>query len=229
MEYIRMQSIARKTMNYIREIIRPGMSLPEVRRLCEEKMLELGAEKFWYYGIGAFVFSGEDTGISVSGRNYQTPDRIIQPNDLVTIDLSPERNQVWGDYARTIVIENGTPILLTSEIHNREWKNGLLMENNLHRRLQEIYDPHMTFEELYFQINDYIRECGFCNLDFNGNLGHSIEKHKEARIYIERGNKHRMSEVLMFTFEPHIGIPGSPYGYKKEDIYHYEQERLRPL
>ena len=70
MEYIRMQAIARKTMNYIREIIRPGMSLPEVRRLCEEKMLELGAEKFWYYGIGAFVFSGEDTGISVSGRIY---------------------------------------------------------------------------------------------------------------------------------------------------------------
>ncbi len=28
-----------------------------------------------------------------------------------------------------------------------------------------------------------------------------------------------ISDVEMFTFEPHISIPDSKYGYKREDIY----------
>lgn len=34
--------------------IRPGMRLMEVRQLCEAEMLRLGADSFWYYGVGAF-------------------------------------------------------------------------------------------------------------------------------------------------------------------------------
>ena len=58
MEYSEVQRIARNTIEYIKGEIHSGMALTEVRRLCEEKMYELGADSFWYYDIGAFVFSG---------------------------------------------------------------------------------------------------------------------------------------------------------------------------
>ena len=45
MDYKRVQHIARETMRYARRQIRPGMSLPEVRQLCEDKMLELGYDE----------------------------------------------------------------------------------------------------------------------------------------------------------------------------------------
>lgn len=76
-----------------------------------------------------------------------------------------------------------------------------------------------TFEQLYFQINALIGKQGYVNLDFLGNLGHSIERRLQDRQYIERGNTNKLSEAGLFTFEPHIGRPGGQFGYKREDVY----------
>lgn len=62
-----------------------------------------------------------------------------------------------------------------------------------------------------------------------GNLGHSIVKKKEDRIYIEKGNKTCLGEVSFFTFEPHISIAGSKYGYKRENIYYFENGKVIEL
>ena len=75
---------------YIKEHIHPGMTLIEIRNLCESKMLELGADSFWYWDVGAFVFAGDETTLSVSGKEYITSDRVISRNDIITIDLSPQ-------------------------------------------------------------------------------------------------------------------------------------------
>lgn len=203
--------------------------MSKVRSICEKFMLENGADSFWYWNVGAFVFAGDETTVSVSGREYQTSKRIIGNDDIITVDLSPQNNNIWGDYARTIVIENGKVIDDVRDIHNNEWKQGLQMEQYLHQSLIEKATADMTFEELYYYINDLIFKHGFLNLDFAGNLGHSIVQNKDDRIYIEKGNKAKLSEVKMFTFEPHISTPNSKYGYKKEDIYYFKKGRLAKL
>lgn len=224
-----MQNLNRETMKYLKKNITVGMSLPEIRNICEKFMLENGADSFWYWNVGAFVFSGYETTVSVSGRTYQTSERIIGNNDIITVDLSPQNNNVWGDYARTIIIENGKVIENTEDIHNNEWKQGVQMEQYLHKLLIENVTVNMTFEELFYYINDIISEHGFINLDFAGNLGHSIVENKDDRIYIEKGNKAKLSEVKMFTFEPHISTPDSKYGYKREDIYYFKKGKLVKL
>ena len=229
MEYREVQKIAKDTIAYIRNEIKAGMSLVEVRRLCEEKMLAEGADSFWYWDIGAFVFSGDETTVSVSGREYSTSDRIIQPDDIITIDLSPQCGNIWGDYARTVIIENGKVVSDICMIKNSEWRNGLLLEEKLHSELISFAAPETTFEELYLHINSFISEQGFVNLDFMGNLGHSIVKHKDDRIYIEKGNQTTLSSVDLFTFEPHISIPDSKYGFKKENIYFFSDGKLTEL
>ena len=229
MNYLEVQNIAKQTIDYIKTVVTPNMNLREIRKLCEEKMLSLGADSFWYWNIGAFVFSGDETTISVSGREYVTADKLISDNDIITIDLSPQCKNVWGDYARTIIIENGTVVNHIENIKNSEWRNGLLMEEALHNELRRFVTPDITFEQLYYYMNDYIRNNGYINLDFLGNLGHSIVKDKNDRIYIEKGNKKKLSEVDYFTFEPHITTKNSLYGYKKENIYFFEKDRLVEL
>lgn len=228
-EYRDVQKIAKETMEYIKTEIRAGMLLPEVRRICEEKMIELGAESFWYWDIGAFVFAGDETTISVSGKEYTTSDRAIGSDDIITIDLSPQIGDTWGDYARTIIIENNNVVNSVGEIINDKWRDGLLMEENLHDKLNEIADPQITFEDLYFEINKYISDMGYINLDFMGNLGHSIVRRKEDRVYIEKGNSVKLGDVNYFTFEPHISTDGSKYGFKREDIYYFDNEVLKKL
>lgn len=224
--YSSMQNLNRAAVKRVADTIKTGMSLPYIKKLCEDYLLENGADSFWYWDVGAFIFSGDETALSVSGKEYQVADRIIQKNDIITIDLSPQRNSIWGDYARTLVFEDGVLCDEIEKIKKDEWRNGLQMEEYLHQALLDVGAPDMTFEELYYYMNELIVKEGFINLDFLGNLGHSIVKNKKDRIYTEKGNRKRLSDVRMFTFEPHISIPNSQYGYKKEDIYYFENGRL---
>ena len=228
-KYQAVQKIAKDTIKYIEAEISPGMSLKKVRCLCEYKMRELGADSFWYWDIGAFVFSGDETTVSVSGREYSTSDRVIMTDDIITIDLSPQVGDIWGDYARTIILQNGKVSESYDKIENAEWRAGLEMEKKIHDRMIEIVSREMTFEELYYQMNDYIRKEGYINLDFMGNLGHSIARKKDDRIYIEKGNRAQLGDVHFFTFEPHISVSGSKYGYKRENIYYFDNDVLREL
>ena len=226
MENKDVQEIAKMTIQYAKEIIKPGISLIDLRNDLEKKMLELGADSFWYWDVGAFIFSGDETNVSISGKHYVTANKTIQNNDIITIDLSPQNNNVWGDYARTIIIENGIVVDCVGNIENEEWKKGLQMEDRLHQELLKYVTVETTFEDLYFHMNHLIKEYGFINLDFLGNLGHSIVNRSEDRIYIEKGNKTKLIDVNYFTFEPHISVLNSKYGYKKENIYYFVEEKL---
>ena len=180
MEYFEVQKIAKQTIEYARNVICSGMTLLEIREICEKKLLELGADSFWYWDIGAFVFSGDETTVSVSGTQYKTSDRIIKDNDIITIDLSPQCGDIWGDYARTLIVENGV-VVDDATCSNEEWKQGIDMEKKLHNEMVSFITPDTTFEELYFYMNKYIEQNGYINLDFMGNLGHSIVKKKLKR------------------------------------------------
>lgn len=62
-----------------------------------------------------------------------------------------------------------------------------------------------------------------------GNLGHSIVRQKNDRVYIEKGNQTSLGDVAYFTFEPHISVPNSKYGYKRENIYYFDNGVIKEL
>ena len=223
------QNQCRAAIASIASQIAPGIALREIRDLCEKYLLSNGAESFWYWNVGAFVFSGKDTVLSLSGRDYQTADRTIGENDIITIDLSPQCQSVWGDYARTLIVEHGRVVPAIDAIETTEWRRGLLAQGQLHRFMQDFVSPDTTFEELFFAANRQIERMGYRNLDFCGNLGHSIVRDKKDRIYIEKGNTAKLSAVEAFTFEPHICAENGSFGYKQEDIYCFAQGRLTTL
>jgi len=115
------------------------------------------------------------------------------------------------------------------QIDNPEWRNGLIMEDFLHNELRRYAKPETTFEEIYYHMNALIESKGYINLDFAGNLGHSIAQSKDDRVYIEKGSQTRLGDIQFFTFEPHISVTGSSFGYKKENIYSFENGILREL
>ncbi len=229
MNYSDVQQVAKNTMSYLEDKIKQGMTVKQIVKMAEDYMLYSGILSFWYYGIGAFVFAGEDTVLSISGRDYTPSDRVIAKNDIVTIDLSPQFQNIWGDYSRTLIIEDGIVVKNQDYISNQEFRDGLISEKTLHSKLFELVSPDTTFEKLYFFMNDQIKHLGYNNLDFLGNLGHSIETEKNNRIYIEKGNKAKLSTALMFTFEPHIRKSGSKFGFKMESIYYFKNGSLVEL
>lgn len=216
-------------MDATRVALRPGQSLREVRERCEATLIALGADSFWYWGIGAFVFAGAETVRSVSGRTYQTAEHVLVENELITLDLSPQRAGVWGDYARTLVLEDGRPLDDPLSTRNSDWRDGVGTEAELHELLIETATPDMTFEQLSDTMNAHVVRLGYENLDFLGNLGHSIVRQASERIYIEPGNQASLDSVELLTFEPHIRTPGGAFGYKHEDIYRFNDGVLEAI
>ena len=66
---------------------------------------------------------------------------------------------IWGDYARTIIVENGMVVEDIGLIENPEWKSGLQMEEKLHAELLRFATKETTFEELYYHMNEFMVLC----------------------------------------------------------------------
>lgn len=223
-KYRDVQSIAKETIRDLHSFIKEGVSERDIVIKAEEIMGDKGVLSFWYYDVGAFVHVGKRTTISESGKNYNPTDTLVGHNDIVTVDLSPQMDGYWGDYARTYVVQNGNSIEedgLEGQFENNS-KTGIQVEKMLHKLFMCYVTPEMTFEDVYLHMNDVIKQHSFTNLDFAGNLGHTIEFSKENRRYFELGNKVKLSETNLFTFEPHIRQRDGEYGFKREDVYFFK-------
>lgn len=184
-------------------------------------MLKHGITDTWYYNCPALVLLGDRSCLSVSGRAYEPAETQVGTTNLVTVDLSPLRSGIWGDCARSFVVEDGAWAPKPSAHH---FQQGLQVEQALHQAMQAFVTPSTSFEQLFCFANAEIQRHGFENLDFQGNVGHSIEASREARRYIEKGNAQRLGDVGLFTFEPHIRKLGASWGFKHENIYYFTGE-----
>ncbi len=190
-------------------------------------LADLGLADTWYYDCPAFVLLGNRSCLSLSGRDYIPAVEPVEMENLVTIDLSPCEGVLWGDYARSLCVEHGRVV---EEPTSADFCDGLRVERELHRRMADIVTLDTSCHQLYEFANDAIATAGYENLDFMGNVGHSIETRRENRLYVEKGNHRRLSDVSCFTFEPHIRRKGGRLGFKHEDIYYFDLgQRLHAL
>lgn len=183
------------------------------RELCA-----LGFPDTWYYNCPAFVLAGARSCQSISGREYVANRVPIGRHNLVTVDVSPIQHAHWGDCARSFYIEGGRA---TTTATAYEFAIGQSFLEALHADMRQTTHPDMTFHELFTWTNTRIVSDGFENLDFLGNVGHSIATRREDRQYIEAQNNHPLSEVPFFTFEPHVREVGGHWGFKHENIFFF--------
>ena len=57
----------------------------------------------------------------------------------------------------------------------------------------------------------------------------SILFNRQTVFVLEKLNKTKLIDVNYFTFEPHISVLNSKYGYKKENIYYFVEGKLVEL
>jgi len=224
--YLHVQDIALQVLRDIEPFIKYGNNEFGIADECTQLLAQYGANDSWYHSVPALVLVGERTTLSISGTEYQPSNTAIGANDLVTIDLSPMVNGFWGDCARSYIVESGS----VSQPRGNSYLNyGINAERELHNLMREIATPQTSMHELYCVISKSIETMGYENLDFNGNLGHSIENHLDDRRYIEANNKTLLGDCNMFTFEPHICRTNDTWGFKLENIYYFENDKAVPL
>ncbi len=183
-------------------------------------LAELGLHETWYYDCPAQVLLGSRSCLSISGRVYTPSEETIGGKNLVSIDLSPKSGDIWGDYSRTFAFEFGAWV---EHAKNREYINGFQFQQYIHQELMRWLKPHHTLHQLFEWANVRIREKGFVNLDFRGNVGHSIVTQREDRHFIQADDHTPLGDISFFSFEPFVRVKGGHWGFKHEDIYFFDQ------
>lgn len=219
--YKSIQNIAKLALEALGKCITPQSTEITLVEKAIQILGQAGVEHTWYYNTPALILLGSRSCLSVSGKVYQPAREPVGQLNLVTIDLSPAHGPYWGDCARSFYIENGK---VTDAPQQTALSSGQEAEHILHSAMREFVTPDTRFCELFEFGRDKIQEMGFENLDFNGNLGHSIPTRLEDRQYIENNNTAKLSSVNYFTFEPHIRMKGGHWGFKHEEIYYFDRE-----
>lgn len=184
-------------------------------------LAELGVTETWYHNVPAFVLLGSRSCLSISGKDYVPTNEQVGTTNLVTVDLSPKVGGVWGDCARSFAVEDG---LVTLSPKLPDFVSGFAIEQVLHAEIIEFVNPETKFSDLFEFSNARIRHYGYENLDFLGNVGHSIESRTTDRRFIDSRCHELLGDVGFFTFEPHIRKLGSKWGFKHEEIYYFSKD-----
>jgi Xaa-Pro aminopeptidase len=167
-----------------RDLIRPGISEKDLTK----EIHELGAKRYgvrthWHKRVAR---SGPNT---LMPYDENPPDRIIQPDDIVFIDLGPVFEEWEADLGRTYVLGD-------DPIKKRLRDSVELVWDQVKSRYLE--NPDMTGGELYDIACDLAQQAGW---EFGGSIaGHLVGSFPHERIprdkitlYITRGNNQSMS------------------------------------
>ncbi len=198
----------------------PESTEASIASVAIDYLSEHGITETWYYDSPALVLAGNRSCISISGRDYVPADEPLGEHNLVTVDLSPCVGEVWGDCSRSFAIENGSFVVMPCQ---PEFRRGFDTQTILHSEMRGFVSPDTRFSDLSEFANELIASLGYVNLDFLGNVGHSIARTREDRIYIDAANKNELSSVPLFTFEPHIRELNGDWGFKHENVYFFDE------
>lgn len=212
------QDAAKAVLRELAEDIGPEDTEQSIANRAASALRKHGIEETWYYDCPALVLLGSRSCASVSGRHYRPGVEPVGQTNLVTVDLSPSCMGYWGDCARSFPVEQGR-VTFTPE--NRAFLAGLSFVRALQASMRSFVTPQTTFHDLAMWTARQIESGGFVNLDFRGNVGHSIAARREDRLYIEEGNHRPLGEAGLFTFEPHVRETGGTWGFKQEDIFFF--------
>ena len=221
--YRELQNIAKCVLSELHSRIEQDDSERTLVQKASELLSDKGVSDTWYHGCPALVLLGSRNCLSISGKDYKPADERVGLHNLVTVDLSPRVGSIWGDCARSFYVENGC---CTSTPSSPEFRDLQVFLAKLHRKLLEFVHFETTFAQLFEYVNELIDSSGFQNLDFLGNVGHSIATQLEDRRFIEQGNQGVLRSVSFFTFEPHIRKRNGRWSAKHENIYFFNDQGI---
>lgn len=189
--------IVAKTLNHIQDIIKPGMSLLQIDKICEDMIRSHGAKPAFkgLYGFpNAACISLNEVVIHGIPNDY-----VLQDGDIVGVDIGSNLNGYFGDSARTFGV---------GKISAEDEKLISCSKDALYFAVDYIR-AGMHFKELSFEIEKFITARGYEPL--RGFCGHGIGKrpHEEPEVpnYLEGFNAKagpKIKNGMVFCIEPMI-------------------------
>ena len=188
--------IVGKTLHYLQNTIKPGMTLNEIDEMGEKYLRDLGAEpsfKGLYGFTGAVCTSLNEVCIHGVPTNAT-----IKDGDILGLDIGTKLDSYYGDAAITMAV---------GKISEEDEALIACSKDALYHAIDAIR-PGMRFKELTKLLEDFIIERGFIPLrDYCGH-GIGTKPHDEPNIpnYLEGKAKQgpKIKNGMVFCLEPMV-------------------------
>jgi methionyl aminopeptidase len=189
--------IVAKTLNYLRENVKPGMTLLEVDAIGEKFIRDLGARPSFkgLYGFPNSVCTSLNE-VIIHGIPSDT---VLKEGDILGLDIGTELDGWYGDSAITMPI---------GKISKEDEELIACAKDSLYHAI-DIIKEGMRFKELSQEIEKFIVNRGYQPLVRF--CGHGIGKkpHDEPEIpnYLENGSPKsgpKIKNGMVFCLEPMI-------------------------
>ena len=185
-----------KTLKYLQDVIKPGMSLKEIDEIGEEYIRSLGAVPSFK---GLYGFTGSVcTSLNEVCIHGVPSDQTIEEGDILGLDIGTKLDGYYGDAAVTIGI---------GRISEEDEKLIACSRDALYHAI-EMIKPGMRFKELTKILETFITDAGYVPLrDYCGH-GIGTKPHDEPNIpnYLE-GKPNQGPKIkngMVFCLEPMV-------------------------
>lgn len=190
-------NLVAKTLNYLKQHTKAGMSLLEVNKLGEDFIYSHNSKPAFkgLYGFPAGVCTSLNQ-VVIHGIPDET---ILKEGDILGLDIGVEKDGWYGDAAMTIPV---------GKISKEDESLINCSKDTLEYAISIIKDG-MRFKELSYAIELFIKEKGYVPL--KGFCGHGIGRapHEDPQIlnYLEGNNPKQGPKIkngMVFCIEPMI-------------------------
>jgi len=188
--------IVGKTLQYLQDLIKPGMTLSEIDALGEAYIRKCGAVPSFK---GLYGFSGSVcTSLNEVCIHGVPDDKVLKEGDILGLDIGTKLDGYFGDAAITIAV---------GKISNQDEALIACAKGALYHAIDSIREG-MRFKELTKILEEYILGAGFVPLrDYCGH-GIGTKPHDEPNIpnYLEGKSNQgpKMKNGMVFCLEPMI-------------------------
>lgn len=190
--------ITDQVFEHILKFIKVGMTEAQVAAEIEITGKKLGAQKLSFETIVA-------SGVRSSFPHGDATDKVIESNDVVTLDFGFVYQDYYSDITRTIVIGKASDEV--KKIYS------------IVKSAEEIgirFAPMVeTFGDLDRVVRGYIEDAGY-GKEFNHGTGHGLGLVCHDYPIIRTSNDDQLESEIVFTIEPGIYLPNK-FGIRIED------------
>lgn len=198
--------IVAQALEKIKEAVRPGITTRELDRLAEEVIIGNGARPL-FKGYGGFP-ANICTSINEEVVHGIPSLRLLEPGDIISIDIGAEKNGYCGDAAITLPVGDvDEEALKLLEVTETALKKGIEQAREGNRLTDISHAIQVHAESHGFSV---VREY----------VGHGIGRkmHEDPRVpnYGPPGRGPRLASGMVLAIEPMVNI-GTHHVQVKED------------
>ncbi|MDQ0514334.1 Xaa-Pro aminopeptidase [Mycoplasmoides fastidiosum] len=191
---IRAADIAVETTTFLQQTVVPGMSELAVAQMATIKMLELGGEKNSFDPIVA-------SGINGANPHHHPTQRILEENELVTLDLGCVYHGFCSDMTRTWAVANTKLPEALEKMHE-----AVLTAQDLGLAASV---AHNSTNEVDAACRKHLKAKGYGEY-FVHSTGHGVglDVHELPNVTSNPQLNTRLTNGMVITVEPGVYVPG---------------------